>query len=58
LKYGFKKLDIELGKYLSPPIREVNIEYKNNQFEVTYFLNGKAKPLIPKDEFRIIDIMV
>jgi len=56
LKFGFRKLDLELEKYLTPHIREINIEYKNKQFEVTYFLNGKAKPLIPKDEFRIIDI--
>ena len=58
LKYGFKKLDWELGKYLAPPIKEINIEYKNKQFEVTYFLNGKAKPLMPKEDFRIIDISV
>jgi hypothetical protein len=58
LKYGFKKLDFELEKYLAPPIKEINIEFKNRQFEVTYFLNGKAKILIPKEEFRIIDITV
>jgi len=58
LKYGFQKLDSELGKYLTPQIREINIEFKNKQFEVTYCLDGKAKPLIPKEEFRIIDIFV
>jgi len=58
LKYGFKKLDSELGKYLVPPIKEINIEFKNMRFEVTYFLNGKAKILIPKEEFRIIDITI
>jgi hypothetical protein len=58
LKYGFQRLDSELGKYLAPSIKEINIEYKNRKFEVTYFLNGKAKPLIPKEDFRIIDIFV
>jgi hypothetical protein len=58
LKLGFKRLDSELGKYLNPKIREINIEFKNKKFEITYFLNGKAKVLIPKEEFKIIDILV
>jgi hypothetical protein len=58
LKLGFKKLDLELEKYLNPKIKEINIEFKNKKFEITYFLNGKAKVLIPKEEFKIIDILV
>lgn len=60
LKYGFKTLDNELIKYLRPDIKEIDINYNSvkRNFEVTYMLNGKAKVLIPTDEFKIIDILV
>ncbi len=58
IKKGFKKLDEQINNYLNPSIKEIDINYKNCKFEITYMLNGKAKILIPKDEFKIIDIIV
>lgn len=55
---GFRKLDQEIHKYLSPQIKEIDINYNNNKFEISYMLNGQAKVLLPKDEFRIIDFYV
>ncbi|MCL2759524.1 MAG: hypothetical protein FWD22_04870 [Treponema sp.] len=58
LKYGLKKLDSELGMYLTPEIKEINIEFNNKKFEVIYYLDGKAKPYIPDEKFKMIDILV
>lgn len=58
LTKGLKKLDNVLGDYLHPSIRELGINVIERKFEVTYALNGKAKPIVPVEEKRLIDIEV
>jgi hypothetical protein len=58
LDKGLKKLDDVLPKYVSQGAKEIALSLKDNKFEVIYMLNGKARPFVPLDDFRIIDIEI